>query len=117
MVEVPFDNTSLSLHLQPGAYLVDFNETISVPRDCMDQVFTRSTLWRAGTVLTAGVIDAGYQGALGALPDVKSPAGVILYKNAKLGQITVQRMEEEVDGYQGIYQGTSSTAGRDGAVS
>jgi dUTP pyrophosphatase len=116
-VEVPFDDTSLSLRLQPGAYLVEFNETISVPLDCMGQVFTRSTLWRAGTVLTAGVIDAGYQGAIGALLDVKSPAGVILYKNAKLGQITVQRMEEEVDGYQGIYQGAPSMAGRDGAAS
>lgn len=80
----------------------------------MGQVFVRSSLWRSGALLTAGVIDAGYEGALGALLDVRNPHGIILYRNAKLGQVTLHRLEEKVAGYSGVYQFSTSTVGRDG---
>lgn len=113
--ELRFDKEIETIKLRQGAYLVEFNETVSVPLDSMGQVFVRSSLWRSGATLTAGVVDAGYEGALGALLDVKNPAGIILYKNAKLGQIVMHQLEAKVAGYRGIYQFSGSSLGRDGS--
>lgn len=112
-----FMSTTDTVKLSAGAYLVEFNETVKIPLDCMGQVFVRSSLWRSGAVLTAGVVDAGYEGALGALLDVRNPAGIVLCKNAKLGQIVLHRLEEKVTGYGGIYQHSASSVGRDGPPS
>ncbi|KAJ5152744.1 uncharacterized protein N7482_009222 [Penicillium canariense] len=111
---LPFDNTSNTITLQPGAYLVDFNETVQVPRNCMASVFPRSSLWRSGVGIAAGVVDAGYEGAMGALMEVKNPNGLVLYKNAKLAQIVFEEMGEMVEGYNGIYQSSMSSVGQDG---
>ncbi|KAI0490457.1 dUTPase-like protein [Xylaria cf. heliscus] len=112
--ELSFNSETEAIKLPQGAYLVEFNETCRIPLDCMGQIFVRSSLWRSGAVLTAGVIDAGYEGALGALLDVKNPAGIIVHKNAKLGQIVLNRLEEKVEGYRGIYQNSANTSRRDG---
>ena len=112
--ELGFTSKTDTVKLTQGAYLVEFNETVKIPLDCMGQVFVRSSLWRSGAVLTAGVVDAGYEGALGALLDVKNPAGIVLCKDAKLGQIALHRLEEKVAGYRGIYQFSASSLGRDG---
>lgn len=77
-------------------------------------MFVRSSLWRSGATLTAGVVDAGYEGALAALLDIKNPAGTVLHKDAKLGQIVMHQLEEKVAGYCGIYQFSGSSLGRDG---
>ncbi|OJK03792.1 hypothetical protein ASPACDRAFT_75323 [Aspergillus aculeatus ATCC 16872] len=111
---LPFDTTSHAITLQPGAFLVDFNETVHVPRNCMGSVFPRSSLWRSGVGIAAGVVDAGYEGAMGALLEVKNPHGVVLYRNAKLAQIVFEELGETVEGYQGIYQSSASSVGRDG---
>ncbi|KAJ5149220.1 hypothetical protein N7448_000798 [Penicillium atrosanguineum] len=100
--------------LKPGSYLIDFNETVKVPRNCMASVFPRSSLWRSGVGISAGVVDAGYQGAMGALMDVRNPLGVVLYKDAKLAQIVFEELGEMVDGYKGVYQGAGCSVGRDG---
>lgn len=102
--------------LPRGCYLVEFNETVHIPLDCMGQLFVRSSLWRSGALLTAGVIDAGYEGALGALLDVRNREGLVLCRNAKLGQVALHRLDEEVVGYSGVYQGSGCTTGRDGAA-
>lgn len=109
-----FDVHSQMITLPQGAYLVDFNETIHVPRNCMASVFARSSLWRSGVGVHAGVVDAGYDGAMGALMEVKNPNGIVLYKNAKLAQIVFEEMGETVEGYKGVYQSSTSSAGRDG---
>jgi dUTP pyrophosphatase len=113
---LPFDQTSQAIVLQPGAYLVDFNETVQVPRNCMASVFPRSSLWRSGVGIAAGVVDAGYEGAMGALMEVKNPNGVVLYKDAKLAQIVFEELGEAVEGYNGIYQSSNTSVGRDGAA-
>ncbi|KAI0403164.1 dUTPase-like protein [Xylaria palmicola] len=112
--ELSFSSDAETVRLPQGAYLVEFNETCRIPLDCMGQVFVRSSLWRSGAVLTAGVVDAGYEGALGALLDVRNPAGIVLHRNAKLGQMVVHRLEGEVEGYRGIYQHSVDSSGRDG---
>ncbi|KEQ97900.1 hypothetical protein AUEXF2481DRAFT_554110 [Aureobasidium subglaciale EXF-2481] len=113
---LPFCSTSNTITLQPGAYLVDFNETVNIPKDCMGSVFPRSSLWRSGVSVQAGVVDAGYEGALGALLDVKNPHGILLHKDAKLAQIVLEQMEREVEGYSGVYQSSTSSAGVDGST-
>lgn len=113
---VPFDATTQAITLSPGAYLVDFNEVVQVPQDAMGSVFPRSSLWRSGVTISAGVVDAGYQGAMGALMLVNNPHGVLLHKDAKLAQIVLHKMEREVEGYKGIYQASKSSAGLNGAA-
>lgn len=114
--ELPFRHEKGVVTLAQGSYLVEFNEAVRIPLDCMGQIFVRSSLWRSGALLTAGVIDPGYEGALGALLDVRNPNGIVLYRNAKLGQITLYKLEQKVAGYSGIYQFSSSTLGRDGPL-
>lgn len=80
----------------------------------MATVFPRSSLWRSGVGINAGVIDAGYEGAMGALMEVKNPNGIVLHRNAKLAQIVFERMENMVGGYSGIYQSSTSSVGCDG---
>ncbi|KIM22023.1 hypothetical protein M408DRAFT_333142 [Serendipita vermifera MAFF 305830] len=106
--EMPFDEKTSSLKLPSGAYLVEFNETVHIPLDAMGQLFVRSSLWRSGATLSAGLVDAGYEGAMGGLLDVRNPHGIVLIKNAKLGQISMHSLSEKVVGYDGIYQRASS---------
>lgn len=80
----------------------------------MATLFSRSSLWRSGVVLHAGVVDAGYQGAMGALMEVKNPYGIVLHKYAKLAQIVFEEMGDTVKGYSGVYQSSTSSVGRDG---
>ncbi|RHZ53861.1 hypothetical protein CDV55_103327 [Aspergillus turcosus] len=78
------------LDLQQGSYLVEFNETVSVPLDAMGQIFVRSSLFRSGVLLTAGVMDSG------------------VYPSARLAQFVFYQMSEEVEGYRGVYQGRTT---------
>lgn len=81
----------------------------------MGSVFPRSSLWRSGLGVQAGVVDAGYEGAMGALLEVKNSSGVVLHKHAKLAQLVLEQMEREVEGYNGVYQSSTSSVGVDGA--
>lgn len=54
-----------SLEVKPGTYLVEFNETVDTPLDIMGQLYVRSSLFRSGALVTAGVMDSGYKGAVG----------------------------------------------------
>jgi dUTP pyrophosphatase len=87
------------------SYLVEFNETVDMPLDVMGQIFVRSSLFRSGALLNAGVIDSGYKGTVGALLQVVNPQGLRLWKDARLAQMVFHRMSEPTKGYNGIYQG------------
>lgn len=62
--EIPFD-TFQKLHVDSGSYLIEFNETVDTPLDVMGEIFVRSSLFRSGALVTAGVMDSGYAGAIG----------------------------------------------------
>ncbi|KAL2815867.1 dUTPase-like protein, partial [Aspergillus cavernicola] len=119
---LPFHNKSNNtssqaiITLKPGTYLIDFNETVQIPLNCMASLYPRSSLWRSGVWIAAGVIDAGYQGGMGALMEVKNPHGVVLYRDAKLAQIVFGELGggDVAEGYQGVYQGSVDSSGRDG---
>lgn len=53
------------LHVPQGAYLVQFNETVDTPKDVMGEIFVRSSVFRSGAVIHAGLMDAGYYGSVG----------------------------------------------------
>lgn len=88
-----------------GSYLVEFNELVDMPLDLMGQIMVRSSLFRSGALINAGVMDSGYNGAVGAMLQVVNPHGLRLYKDAKLAQIVFHQMSESVKGYSGVYQG------------
>ncbi|KAF2014011.1 putative dUTPase [Aaosphaeria arxii CBS 175.79] len=101
------DDNSMAHHLTlaHGSYLVEFNELVDMPLDLMGQIFVRSSLFRSGALISAGVMDSGYKGPVGAMLQVVNPHGLRLMRNAKLAQIVFHEMSESVDGYDGVYQG------------
>ncbi|KXT02154.1 hypothetical protein AC578_5971 [Pseudocercospora eumusae] len=96
------------LRLAQGANLVEFWEHVDMPLDIMGQIHVRSSMFRSGALVTAGVMDSGYKGAIGAMLQVMSPHGLILYENAKVAQMVFQEMSEKTEGYRGVYQGAQS---------
>ncbi|KAL9534519.1 putative deoxyuridine 5'-triphosphate nucleotidohydrolase [Sphaerulina musiva] len=96
-----------SIHLSAGNYMVEFHEEVNMPLDIMGQIFVRSSLWRMGALLSAGVMDSGYQGAVGGLLQVLNPHGIVLHEHARLAQMVFHVMAEKVEGggYSGVYQG------------
>lgn len=96
------------LRLPQGAYLLEFHETVDMPLDIMGQIYVRSSMFRSGALVTAGVMDSGYKGAIGATLQVISPHGLKLYENAKVAQMVFHEMSEKTDGYNGVYQGAQS---------
>lgn len=110
--EIPFpsskENTTPYVDLTQGSYLVEFNETVSVPLDVMGEIFVRSSLFRSGVTIHAGVMDSGYTGAVGGLMQVVNPMGLRLYPAARLAQFVFHQMSEKVEGYNGVYQGMTA---------
>lgn len=51
-----FTGSPKSIHLDTGNYMVEFNEEVNIPLDIMGQIFVRSSLWRTGALLSAGVV-------------------------------------------------------------
>lgn len=109
---VPFDTSRIdlhneilpSVHLQQGNYLVEFNELIHMPLDIMGQIFVRSSLFRSGAQINAGVMDSGYEGVIGAMLTVGNPFGLRLYKDARLAQMVFHQLTEPTESYDGQYQ-------------
>ena len=89
--------------LSPGAYIVEFNEIVSVPRDQVGMLFPRSTLLRMGCDLRGALWDSGYVGRSRSLLLVYNP--VRMKKNARIGQIIFFKVEGKVEKtYSGAYQ-------------
>ena len=94
--------------LKPGAFLVEFNETVDTPLSLTGQIFVRSSLFRSGALLSAGVMDIGYKEAVGAMLQVVNPHGLLLLRDTWLAQMVFHQMSEPVEGYSGVYQGLDS---------
>jgi len=94
------------LHLQPGSYMVQLNETVRLPLDVMALGRPRSTLLRLGASLHTAVWDPGYAGRSECLLTVYNPAGIELQKDARILQLVFLRLEQPtLNGYSGRYQG------------
>jgi dUTP pyrophosphatase len=94
------------LWLDPGAYLVTFNEVIEVPPDVMAIARPRSSLLRMGATMETAVWEPGYKGRSQSLLVVHNPNGIRLRRNSRLMQLIFFRLENDADKlYEGVYQG------------
>jgi len=103
--EIFFDGSDWA-DLQPGAYLVTFNEIVNIPRDVAALARPRSTLLRCGASLETALWDPGYRGRSQSLLVVHNQSGLRLKRNARLMQLVFMRLDRAAEkAYSGIYQG------------
>lgn len=94
------------IELPAGAYLVTFNEIVSIPADVAAMARARSTLLRCGASLQTALWDPGYRGRSQSLLVVHNPSGLRLKRNARLMQLVFMRLEKKAEElYEGRYQG------------
>lgn len=92
--------------LSRGTYLVEFNETVSLPGNVIGFVQTRSSLLRMGATVTAGFIDPGYQGLVLAVLNIYNEKGIFIFPNARICQWRFEFLNEKTEKpYTGKYQG------------
>ncbi len=90
--------------LNPGGYIVRYNESIHVPLNAAGLTLPRSSLMRSGATLHSAVWDPGYEGkGMGLLTVFQS---IKIEKNARIAQIIFFSLSNKVKtGYSGTYQG------------
>lgn len=89
--------------LEPGGYIVRYNEIIQVPLNAIGMVLPRSTLMRIGATLCSAVWDPGYNGRGIGLLIVN--AKITVHKDARIAQIVFIKTQERLEeGYAGTYQ-------------
>jgi len=93
------------IDLVPGAYIITYNEIVSLPKNIMALARPRSSLLRCGVTVGTAVWDAGYSGRSQSLMVVYNPQGFRLQKNARIVQLIFFRLSQKTEGYQGAYQG------------
>ena len=91
--------------LLPGAYLLTFNEVVSLPANVMALGRPRSSLNRCGVSVHSAVWDAGYSGRSQSMLVVYNTHGFRLHRNARVMQLVFFHTARAVDkGYSGKYQ-------------
>ncbi|MBI5227730.1 deoxyuridine 5'-triphosphate nucleotidohydrolase [Candidatus Micrarchaeota archaeon] len=103
---IPFAAASDDVALAPGAYKVMFNEYVRIPKDSAAICLPRSSLLRCGVTLECALWDPGYEGRSEALLVVRNDHGIVLKKNAKIGQMVFIKLAEATNSlYSGVYKG------------
>ena len=93
------------LRLNPGAYLITFNEVVNLPLDLMALGRPRSSLLRSGVSVHTAVWDSGYRGRSQSLLVVYHPGGYRVQRDARLMQLVFFQLSGAVSqGYQGRFQ-------------
>ncbi|TQQ83485.1 deoxyuridine 5'-triphosphate nucleotidohydrolase [Halonotius terrestris] len=89
-------------HLEPGAYIVQYGETVAIPEEHIGFIYPRSSLMRNSCMLHTAVWDAGYEGKGEGLLEVHHE--IEIEQGARIAQIVLA--EADHDGtYDGDYQG------------
>ena len=93
------------LRLDPGPYVIDFNEVLNLPLNVTALGHPRSSLPRSGVSIQTAVWDAGFHGRSQSLLVVHHPAGYRLRRAARLLQLIFFRLPRATSqGYQGRFQ-------------
>ena len=93
------------LLLNPGPYLITFNEVVNLPLDVMALGRPRSSLLRSEVSVHTAVWDSGYRGRSQSLLVVHHPGGYRLQKGARLMQLVFFQLSSPVSqGYRGRFQ-------------
>jgi len=96
--------------LDPGGYILQYAETISIPEGHIGFLYPRSTLMRNSCMLNTAVWDAGYEGKGEGLLQVHHP--IHLERGARVAQLVLAEAgHDEV--YDGSYQGERVERGGD----
>ncbi|MFB6091592.1 MAG: deoxyuridine 5'-triphosphate nucleotidohydrolase [Haloquadratum sp.] len=88
--------------LDPGGYVLQYAETISVPDEHVGFLYPRSSLLRNSCMLNTAVWDAGYEGKGEGLFQVHHP--IRLERGARVAQFVLAEAAHH-DRYDGSYQG------------
>ncbi|MDO8125410.1 MAG: deoxyuridine 5'-triphosphate nucleotidohydrolase [Candidatus Hermodarchaeota archaeon] len=92
-------------NLQPGTYLVTYNEIVRIPANIIAIGRPRSSLLRSGVSIESAVWDAGYEGRSRGLLTVYNPNGFFVKPNARLLHLVFFQLMQETQPYEGVYQG------------
>ena len=98
----PVDAANDVFDLDPGGYILQYAETISIPDDHVGFLYPRSTLMRNSCMLNTAVWDAGYEGRGEGLLQVHHP--IRLERGARVAQLVLAEASHD-DVYDGAYQG------------
>ncbi len=88
--------------LEPGSYVIRYNEIVSVPLNAVGIIQSRSTMLRMGAMMVGAWWDSGYSGRGQGLLIANRPIKV--YKNARVAQIVFILTKKADKGYEGKYQ-------------
>jgi dUTP pyrophosphatase len=88
-------------YLEPGGYIVRYDETIRIPDSHVGFVYPRSSLMRNSCMLNTAVWDAGYEGRGEGLLQVHHD--IELERGARIAQLVLARANHD-DTYDGSYQ-------------
>lgn len=92
--------------IKPGQYyLVQTVESVNTPLDLMPEVFTRTSLFRAGLLLLNSKTDPGYCGKLTMGLTNLSPYPVKLQMGARICNIIFHKIKGKTISYRGQHQG------------
>ena len=92
------------INLAPGIYSITYNEIVHLPENIVALATPRSSLLRCGATVNTAIWDAGYSGRSQSLLVVYHPQGFQLQKNARIIQLVFFKLQNQTEGYQGIYQ-------------
>jgi len=95
----PIDGT---FRLEPGAYIVQYGETVRIPDEHIGFIYPRSSLMRNSCMLHTAVWDAGYEGKGEGLLEVHHE--IEIEDGAQIAQIVFAEADHEGT-YDGSYQG------------
>jgi deoxycytidine triphosphate deaminase len=88
--------------LDPGAYILQYAETVQIPENHVGFIYPRSSLMRNSCMLHTAVWDAGYEGKGEGLLEVHH--GIEIEDGARVGQLVFAEADHETT-YDGDYQG------------
>ncbi|MFB6086539.1 MAG: deoxyuridine 5'-triphosphate nucleotidohydrolase [Halodesulfurarchaeum sp.] len=88
--------------LDPGGYVLQYAETVSIPEEHVGFLLPRSSLMRNGVMLNTAVWDAGYTGRGEGLLQVHHE--IELERGARVAQLVLAAADHEGT-YAGSYQG------------
>lgn len=92
---------SQAYDLDPGAYIVRYNETITIPENHIGFIYPRSSLLRNSAMINTAVWDAGYTGRGESLLQLHHP--ITIETDARIAQF-VLAAATHTDTYHGSYQ-------------
>ena len=98
----PIEPVDGTFELDPGAYIVQYGETVHIPDEHIGFIYPRSSLMRNSCMLHTAVWDAGYEGKGEGLLEVHHE--IEIEQGARIAQIVYAEADHE-GSYDGSYQG------------